>query len=158
MTQTMTAAQYRRSLEGQQTPAKRPGPARRAPHKAGQMNGLEAEYLRTVLEPRRAAGEVLDILFEDHTFRLATRTGYTPDFVVTTAQGFEVHEVKGFWEDDARAKWKIAAEKFWGFRFFAATRCKKSEGGGFNIEEYGQAEAVKMQAVQQSLDFVRVQA
>ena len=103
------------------------------------MNGLEAEYLRTVLEPRAAAGEILDIQFEGITLRLANRTGYTPDFLVITVQGFEVHEVKGFWEDDARAKWKIAAEKFWGFRFYAATRRKKAAGGGFSVEEYGQA-------------------
>ena len=101
------------------------------------MNKLEEKYLATVLEPRRLAGEVLDIKFEAHTLRMANRTGYTPDFFVTTCDGFEFHEVKGYWEDDARVKWKVAAEMFWGFRFFAATERKKKDGGGWEIEEYG---------------------
>lgn len=119
---------------------KRPGPSRRAPHKAGQMNKLEAEYLRTVLEPRLASGEILAIVFEGHTLRMADRTGYTPDFLVVTRECFEFHEVKGHWEDDARVKWKVAAELNWFYRFFAATRRKKADGGGFAVEEYGQAE------------------
>lgn len=129
MQQTMTASQYRTRT--------RPKPARRAPHAVGKMNGLEAEYLRTVLEPRRAAGEILEIQFEGLTLRMANRTGYTPDFVVVTPHCIELHEVKGHWEDDARVKWKVAGEQFWCFRLFAATKRKKSEGVGFNIEEYG---------------------
>lgn len=59
----MSAAKYRCLIAGGKATEKtRPKPARRAPHKTGQMNSLEAEYLRTVLEPRRAAGEILDIL------------------------------------------------------------------------------------------------
>jgi hypothetical protein len=46
-------------------------------------------------------------------FRLADNTFYTPDFMVVMADGLlEAHEVKGFWEDDARVKIKVAASLF----------------------------------------------
>lgn len=146
----MSAAELREHLAGGSTPSghanarggkgKRPGPARYKPHKIGQMNDNEAEYLRTVLEPRRAAGEILDILFEGIKFRLADNTYYTPDFFVTTPHGFEVHEVKGRWEEDARVKWKSVADQFWFFLFFAAMKQRKKDGGGYAIEEYGKRE------------------
>lgn len=133
MTQTMTAAQYRRMLESPQAgKAKRPGPARRARHEVGKMNKLEAEYLRDVLEPRRIAGEISAIEFEAVKLRLADKTFYSPDFAVA-ADCIEIHEVKGHWEDDARVKWKATAERFHWFKFFAAMKVK----GVWKIEEYG---------------------
>jgi hypothetical protein len=40
---------------------------------------------------------------------LAKDTFYTSDFMVMLADGrLEAHEVKGFWQEDARAKIKIA--------------------------------------------------
>jgi hypothetical protein len=149
----MSAAQLRASLAGGGEQGKgkykRPGPARYKPHKTGQMNDTEAEYLRTVLEPRRATGEILDIRFEEVKFRLADNTYYTPDFFVTTPQGFEVHEVKGRWEDDARVKWKTVADMLWFFLFFAAMKRRKKDGGGWSIEEYGKRE--ELSAAQGSL-------
>lgn len=47
----------------------------------------------------------------------------------------ELHEVKGFWQDDARAKIKIAAAMF-PFRFFAVKVKTKREGGGWDVEEF----------------------
>lgn len=82
------------------------------------MNKLEARY-RDHLELLKRAGEILDYAYESITFRLATNTTYTPDFIVITPQCIEFHEVKGFWRDDARAKWKMTAEKFPWFRFLA---------------------------------------
>ena len=65
------------------------------------------------------AGKILWYSFEGITLRLADRTTYTPDFVVMLANGeLEMHEVKGFWTDDAKVKVKVAAEKF-PFRFIA---------------------------------------
>lgn len=42
----------------------------------------------------------------------------------------EMHEVKGFWEDDARVKIKVAAS-FYPFSFIAARPKPKEEGGGW---------------------------
>lgn len=130
----MNAAQLRAQLAG-----KKPRPARRTRHQAGQMNNLEAEYLRTMLEPRQLTGEVTEIKFESVKLRLADNTFYTPDFSVAS-DCLEIHEVKGHWEDDARVKWKVTAELYPEYRFFAATKRKKSDGGGFNVEEYGKLE------------------
>lgn len=89
--------------------------------KPGQMNKRERAY-EIHLEAERKAGRVLWFLFEGIKLRLAEKTFYTPDFVVMTADGLiEFHEVKGFWEDDARVKIKCAAESF-PFRFLAITK------------------------------------
>lgn len=47
----------------------------------------------------------------------------------------EAHEVKGFWEDDARAKIKIAADMY-PIRFIAVQVLPKKAGGGWKIEEF----------------------
>ena len=134
MTISMTAAEYRsRFCKGDV----KPGPARRAKHEVGKMNGLESRYRREVLGPRELSGEIIAVEFEGMKLRLADKTFYSPDFLVVTPDCIEVHEVKGHWEDDARVKWKAAAEKFWAFKFFAATRVK----GEWQVEEYGRPEA-----------------
>lgn len=82
-----------------------------------QANKTERAYAN-LLELRRRAGEILWYKFEAIKFRLANNTYYTPDFVVLLANlEIEVHEVKGFWEEDARVKIKVASEMF-PFRFF----------------------------------------
>lgn len=64
--------------------------------------------------------------------RLADKTFYTPDFVVLAPDGvLEMHEVKGFWEEDARVKIKVAAAQF-PFRFVAITRDK----GNWSFESF----------------------
>lgn len=81
------------------------------------MNKLEAKYARR-LDDMKYMGVVRDYWFESVKFRLAERTFLTPDFVVVMPDGLmEVHETKGWWRDDARAKTKIAAEKFWHIRW-----------------------------------------
>jgi hypothetical protein len=98
----------------------------------GVMNKTEAAYARE-LEGRRLRGDIRAWLFEPMSLKLARRTHYRPDFLVVTFEGpHEFHEVKGRWEDDARAKTKIAAEKFWMFRFVAVTRRK----GAWEFEEF----------------------
>lgn len=47
----------------------------------------------------------------------------------------EMHEVKGYWTEDARAKIKVAANKF-PFRFVAVYKQAKKDGGGWRIEEF----------------------
>jgi len=98
------------------------------------MNKLEQDYAATVLEPMKQAGLIQGYEFERLKLRLADKTFYTPDFLVVRDECFEIHEVKGHWEDDARVKIKVAAEMFPWFLFKAIRRAPKREGGGW-VEE-----------------------
>ena len=103
--------------------------------KPGERNKTEAAY-EALLEAEKAAGRVLWHRFEGLKFRLADGCFYTPDFAVMLADGsLEAHEVKGYWEDTARAKIKVAAEMY-PVRFIAVTVRKKKDGGGWNTEEF----------------------
>ena len=103
--------------------------------KVGTMNKTEAAYAAT-LDARRYAGEVAWFKFEGVKLRLADNTFYTPDFAVMLADGaLEMHEVKGFWQDDARAKIKIAADLY-PMRFVAIQARPKKDGGGWSVEEF----------------------
>ena len=103
--------------------------------KTGAMNKTEQAYAAT-LDARRHAGEVAWFKFEGVKLRLADNTFYTPDFAVMLGDGaLEMHEVKGFWQDDARAKIKIAADMY-PMRFFAIQVKPKKEGGGWSVEEF----------------------
>lgn len=89
-------------------PAVRP----RVPRPATGMNKTEAAYA-LVLEARRRAGEVRAYWYEAQTMKLAHDTRYTPDFLVVLADGtVELHEVKGFWRDDAKVKAKVCARLY----------------------------------------------
>lgn len=114
-----------------------PGKAFRTRREPGKMNGMEKEYSEVVLDKRLEAGEIARWYFEHLTFRLADRTTLTPDFFVITAVGhFEIYETKGHWEDDARVKFKVAAEMYPWARWFAVTKLPKKEGGGYKVEEF----------------------
>jgi hypothetical protein len=103
--------------------------------KTGVMNKTEEAYDKT-LAARQYAGDVAWYRFEGIKFRLADNTFYTPDFAVMLASGaMECHEVKGFWQDDARAKIKIAADQY-PFRFVAIKAKAKKDGGGWAEEEF----------------------
>ena len=104
--------------------------------KTGERNKTEAEYEQH-LELRRIAGEVAWYKFEGVKLRLADNTFYTPDFAVMLVDGaMEMHEVKGgFWTDDARVKTKVAADLY-PFRFIAARKKPKKEGGGWGFEDF----------------------
>lgn len=100
---------------------------RRGQVEAGRMNKTEQEYAR-FLEQRKLAGEIVEYQFEAIKLRLADRTFYTPDFFVQGADDvMQIHEVKGYWEDDARVKIKVAAKEFPQFRFIAVKKGKKNE-------------------------------
>lgn len=104
---------------------------------AGQMNKTEAAYA-ALLDERQRAGDVLWWKFEGVKLRLADSTFYTPDFSVMRGTGLmEMHEVKGHWLDDSRAKIKIAAALF-PFRFVAVKARPKRDGGGFSEEVFGE--------------------
>jgi len=103
--------------------------------KQGQMNKTEAAYGEHLEEMRRT-GLIVWYKFEGMKFRLADNTFYTPDFAVMLDNGqIELHEIKGFWQDDARVKIKIAADLY-PFRFIAIKAKSKKEGGGWTIEEF----------------------
>lgn len=103
--------------------------------KAGQLNKTEEAY-RGHLQLRLAAGEVAWYRFEGIKLRLADKTFYTPDFAVMLSTGeLELHEVKGFWTDDARVKTKVAAEQY-PIRIIAVTAKTKKAGGGWATEEF----------------------
>jgi hypothetical protein len=103
--------------------------------KTGEMNGTEAAYDK-VLAARKLAGEIVWYAFEAITFVLPGGVRYTPDFIVQLANGeIEVHETKGFWQEDARAKVKIAQGMF-PFRFLAIKKRSKKDGGGWETEDF----------------------
>ncbi len=108
--------------------------ARRTQRKPGQMNRLETAY-SAELELRRRAGDVLWFAWEAMKLRLADKTFLTPDFAVVNRDGeIEFHECKGFMEDDAAVKLKVAASMF-PCRFLLVRARAKRDGGGFVVEE-----------------------
>lgn len=107
-------------------------------HKPGVMNKTESQYA-DMLQARKLAGEIIDWMFEAMTFKLAADTRYTPDFVIMHLDGtIECVDVKGGGPMDAssRVKVKVAAEKFWCFKFVIAKAQTKKLGGGFAVEEF----------------------
>ena len=103
--------------------------------KTGSMNKTEAAY-DAHLAALQHAGQIKWRKFEGLKLRLADNTFYTPDFAVMAADGvIECHEVKGFWQDDARAKIKVAADLY-PFRFIAVKARTKKSGGGWEVEAF----------------------
>lgn len=103
--------------------------------KTGEMNKTEAAY-DAFLKLRQMAGEIAWYKFEGVKLRLADSTFYTPDFAVMLTDGtLECHEVKGFWQDDARVKIKVAADLY-PFRFIALKANAKKNGGGWSEEAF----------------------
>lgn len=99
------------------------------------MNQTERDYA-AYLEDLRSAGDVAWYKFEGFKLRLADNTFYTPDFAVMLCNGeLQCHEVKGFWQDDARVKIKVASE-IYPFRFYAIKKQPKKLGGGWVTETF----------------------
>ena len=104
--------------------------------KAGTMNKTETAYAAH-LDALQFAGHVLWYKFEGIKLRLADSTFYTPDFAVMQSDGqIELHEVKGFMQEDANVKIKVAAEMY-PFRFVIVRTKPKKEGGGWKFQEVG---------------------
>lgn len=103
--------------------------------KWGVMNPAETKYAAH-LEELKTGGEILWYKFEGITFKLAKGCTYTPDFSVMLSSGeLQMHEFKGHWIGDARAKIKIAAGMF-PIKFVAVKAEAKCRGGGFIYEEF----------------------
>lgn len=102
--------------------------------KTGEMNKTEARYGGHLESIKGTV--VAWYKFEAVKLRLADNTFYTPDFAVMLLDGtMEMHEVKGFWEDDARVKIKVAASLY-PFRFKALKPVSAKKGGGWEVEEF----------------------
>ncbi|WP_345891004.1 hypothetical protein [Burkholderia sp. Ax-1724] len=110
-------------IGGALTPQQRMQALGRQPR--GEMNKTEAAYAQ-LLGARKHIGEIDWFEFEAMKLRLAGAKlcFYTPDFAVWTGGALELHEVKGFWTDDARVKIKVAAAAFPWARFVAVRRVK----------------------------------
>jgi hypothetical protein len=103
--------------------------------KTGEMNKTEAAY-NEHLKSMQLSGHLAWFKFEGLKFRLADNTFYTPDFMIMRPDGFmEAHEVKGFWQDDAKVKIKVAADLY-PFKFIAVKAIAKKHGGGWKVEEF----------------------
>lgn len=108
-------------------PSKHGRGVRRVP---GEMNDTERAYA-DYLNVRKQAGEIIGWWFEPVTWKLARRTTYTPDFMVMlSSEEIEFVDVKGFMEDDAAVKIKVAAAMF-PFRFVLV----KKRGKGWDVKE-----------------------
>jgi hypothetical protein len=95
----------------------------------GQMNKMEAAYQTAFLDPAVKAGEVLWYAYEPMKLKLAPNTFLTPDFGVMLADGeMQFRETKGFMEDDAAVKLKVAADIYWMYTFILVTK----KGGIWN--------------------------
>lgn len=105
--------------------------------KKGVMNKTEATYARH-LEALKFSGEISQFWFEKIKLMLADNTSITIDFAILYPDGrFVFHDVKGapiLFQDDAKAKMKIAAEIF-PFEFFVVYPRKQSMGGGWDIHQ-----------------------
>ena len=104
--------------------------------RTGQKNKTEQAYELEVLKPAMQDGSISWYRFEGVKLRLADNTFYTPDYCVMRSDGtMEMHEVKGFWQDDARVKIKVAADMY-PLKFIAVKRQAKKNGGGWSTEEF----------------------
>lgn len=139
-----TQAEYadylkRRGVPGQPNTADVSKPPFRAPGRrdfalgrlpTGQMNKTEKLYSEH-LELLKHRGDIQWWHFEGMKFRLADLTFYTPDFNIMKADGHLVmHEIKGFWQEDAKVKIKVAASMY-PFEFIVV---KKGKMGIWNLE------------------------
>lgn len=108
--------------------------------KTGEMNKTEKEFA-DFLQKELDAHKIHSYQFEAVTLKLADNCRYTPDFFVHNLDGYMTfYEVKGFWQDDARVKIKVASEKFPMFRFVAVKKVKAKDrlltGKHWEYEEF----------------------
>ena len=91
---------------------------------------LEAAYAAE-LAAQQQAGVVRGWRYEALTVRLLSGIRYTPDFVVWRPDGsLELHEVKGWWREDAKLKFREAAAQWPMFRWVVVSRPK---GGAWQL-------------------------
>lgn len=103
------------------------------------MNGLERQYANH-LANLKAAGEIYDWKFHAFTLKIADPPNakcatWSPDFAVwTNEMVLEFHDTKGFMEDHALVRIKVAASQF-PHPVYIVTKKAKKNGGGFDVKE-----------------------
>lgn len=104
----------------------------------GTMNRLEQAYADE-LRRQQDAGEIHSFAYERIKLKLGDqRCTWSPDFYVLDMDGFiEIHECKGFLEQHAAVKIKVAAAMFPEWTFKLIRKRKKKDGGGFDISVIG---------------------
>lgn len=109
---------------------------RRARRIPGEMNKLEQAYAAE-LTLQQKAGLIDSWEFEKVKLKLAKKTWWCPDFYVVLPDGeVQLHDTKGFMEQHANVKIKVAAEVH-PFRVFIVRKKLVRDGGGFDLEEVG---------------------
>jgi hypothetical protein len=70
--------------------------------------------MSTILFWRKKTGEIVKYVYESHTFTLAAKTSYKPDFIIFHNDGsVEVVETKGDrMHKDSAIRFKMAAERY----------------------------------------------
>ena len=101
------------------------------------MNGLEKRYSQ-YLEGLRVGGEVLEWRYEALKLRLGDATFFTPDFIVVYPDRIEAHECKGFLEEAASVRIRVAATQFWYMGFVMVRWDAKAKQ--FTFKRYGAGE------------------
>ena len=89
------------------------------------MNQTEARYARNLDLKMLSGVGLIEWRFDEINLRLGNNLHYRPDFFLVFVDHFEMHEVKGFWREDARAKIKMAVRLFPWFRWRAVQWKKK---------------------------------
>ena len=76
--------------------------------------------------------------FESATYKLADNTNYKPDFYVVLPDAIELVDVKGSGPIDAKAivKIKVAAARYFAYRWVIEQKQTKKNGGGWRRTEY----------------------
>ena len=101
------------------------------------MNKLETEWDEH-LAAELAAGRISAYWYEPVSLRLAKGASYKPDFMVIDADGYvELHETKGYMQEAANVRIKVAADKFPQFVFRLVKKRTKKDGGGFDVTVIG---------------------
>lgn len=116
----LTETDFRRLQENQARAAGVDLPVKRKrPTYRSKTEARYAQYLSLLSDARQIRGWE----YEPITFKLGFDTRYTPDFLVTTNDGFEFHEVKGVKDGKCysrplgKVKVRVAAAMFPMFRF-----------------------------------------
>ncbi len=109
-----------REYKGKSTEIKKPKPEDRF------KNQAEREYVG-ILEKQKRNGDIKDWKYEPYSIRLADNTFIRVDFVITTANGQEIHEVKGHERPAWKVKWKVLKEMY-AVEFYRFLLCKKIHG------------------------------
>ncbi len=110
------------------------------------MNKTEKAY-NDHLELLKTAGEIHRFWFHALNLKLAPKCFYQTDFLVQLPTGeLQIHEVKGFMQDAALIKLKIAAQEH-AFRVFVIKKVAKKDGGGWSSQEIGAAEVIEQDVV-----------